>query len=1000
MKKNYFLLVVLAMFITKVQAQPTIAAPNPPVRTSTNVISLFSGAYTDVAGTDWFPFWSQSTVVTEVSIAGNPTKKYDNFNYQGVQFLSPINAANMDSLHLNVWTTNCTSLDVFLINQSTNTEQKVTVIPTLSGWNSFHIALSQYTNINLSNIGQFKFVSTPFGGTVVYLDNIYFYKSTSSPTLTSFTIPAQLVGAAPFTLTPPTSNSTGAFTYTSSNTNVATISGNTVTVVGVGTSIITASQAAAAPFLAGSTTASLVVSTPPPTVAASTPPVRVPAQVISLFSGAYTDVAGTDWFPSWSQSTIVTEELIVGNPTKKYSNFNYQGVQLQSPINVTAMNYLHIDVWTPNCTFLEVFLINQSTNTEQKVTLSPSLSGWNSFDIALSQYNTINLSNVGQLKFVGTNGSTVYLDNIYFFFVAGIPPVVTLTAPANNAVLYAPTNITITANASDDGTVAKVEFYNGATLLGEALNSPYSFIWNGVTAGTYAIRAKATDNVGLSTTTAAANIIVSGPTGDGFCATSINGDYKFKAETAGGIVTYTMSPQSRITGCAYSLIYIKEGSGGYSGTAMTAVGTDFIYTKTIANGVVTNVYFTYQVPSGGESNSQLNPEIYTVGTNCTGLTGIPTVNITSPANNANFVELSTVSISANATATNTITKVEFFRGNTLVGTDVNSPYSFDWLNAPAGNYNLVAKVTDNANLTTFSAIVPIVVNINNSVGYCGTIANGDYSYRIETIGGNVVFTMIPLGAIVGSTYAFIYVREGLTGPYPGYAMTKIGNNFRFTKAIANTTPISVYFTYQVPAGGENTSLLTPHSYTVGTNCLTTVPVSLVNYSAKINGNNVVVVSWSTLNEVNNDYYIIEKSTDGVNFSTLQKVFGTNTINKHDYAVIDQQPTKGINYYRLTQVDKDGKQTIYGVKSVNFSGKNTILSIYPNPLTSNQITVQLDKIANKLLVVQLVDIVGRIVSYQKINQSLNTLTINFSNKPSKGVYLLKIEGYEAIKLAIE
>ena len=85
---------------------------------------------------------------------------------------------------------------------------------------------------------------------------------------------------------------------------------------------------------------------------------------------------------------------------------------------------LHLDIWTPNCTAFDVFLINTTPAlVEQKVTLNPTLSGWNSFDIDLAQYNTIALNNIGQLKLVGTpfGTSTVYLDNFYFWRSGGLP---------------------------------------------------------------------------------------------------------------------------------------------------------------------------------------------------------------------------------------------------------------------------------------------------------------------------------------------------------------------------------------------------------------------------------------------------------------------------------------------------------------------------------------------------------------------------------------------------
>jgi hypothetical protein len=81
-------------------------------------------------------------------------------------------------------------------------------------------------------------------------------------------------------------------------------------------------------------------------------------------------------------------------------------------------------------------------------------------------------------------------------------PVVTITSPVNGNTFTAPANITINANATDsDGTIAKVEFFNGSTKLGEDATSPYSFAWSNVAAGTYSVKAVATDDRGGQATT-------------------------------------------------------------------------------------------------------------------------------------------------------------------------------------------------------------------------------------------------------------------------------------------------------------------------------------------------------------------------------------------------------------------------------------------------------------------------------------------------------------------
>lgn len=89
------------------------------------------------------------------------------------------------------------------------------------------------------------------------------------------------------------------------------------------------------------------------------------------------------------------------------------------------------------------------------------------------------------------------------------PPAASLTSPAAGASFYAPASIVLSANASDsDGTVTKVEFYQGTTLLGAASSAPYTYVWAGVAAGSYTLSAKATDNFGSVTTSTPVTVTV------------------------------------------------------------------------------------------------------------------------------------------------------------------------------------------------------------------------------------------------------------------------------------------------------------------------------------------------------------------------------------------------------------------------------------------------------------------------------------------------------------
>jgi len=89
------------------------------------------------------------------------------------------------------------------------------------------------------------------------------------------------------------------------------------------------------------------------------------------------------------------------------------------------------------------------------------------------------------------------------------PPLINISSPTKSASFFDPATITIDASTSDpDGTVTKVEFYNGITKLGEITSAPWSYTWKEVKEGTYSITAAATDNSGSRTVSSAVTIVV------------------------------------------------------------------------------------------------------------------------------------------------------------------------------------------------------------------------------------------------------------------------------------------------------------------------------------------------------------------------------------------------------------------------------------------------------------------------------------------------------------
>ena len=113
-----------------------------------------------------------------------------------------------------------------------------------------------------------------------------------------------------------------------------------------------------------------------------------------------------------------------------------------------------------------------------------------------------------------TDGNVTLQAATLAYAISNNPPSATLTNPINNSTFSIPTNISLSAIASDsDGIVSKVEFFQGNTKLGESTNAPYIFTWSNAPVGDFLLRAVATDNGGLSYTSRPVEIFVNGTGG-------------------------------------------------------------------------------------------------------------------------------------------------------------------------------------------------------------------------------------------------------------------------------------------------------------------------------------------------------------------------------------------------------------------------------------------------------------------------------------------------------
>lgn len=163
----------------------------------------------------------------------------------------------------------------------------------------------------------------------------------------------------------------------------------------------------------------------------------------------------------------------------------------------------------------------------------------------------------------------------------------------------------------------------------------------------------------------------------------------------------------------------------------------------------------------------------------------------------------------------------------------------------------------------------------------------------------------------------------------------------------------------------------------------TLPVELISFTLKNEGNSVIL-EWSTASELNNDFFTVERSSDGKNFSRLGQVKGMGTVSHlTDYSFIDKNNYSEINFYRLSQTDFDGTSEMLGIKSVRArlnGGPN--YTIYPNPA---QDVISITSPSGRVKSLNILDFSGK--SVLKLSQDQIEVEINISSVKS-GVYLLQ------------
>lgn len=185
-----------------------------------------------------------------------------------------------------------------------------------------------------------------------------------------------------------------------------------------------------------------------------------------------------------------------------------------------------------------------------------------------------------------------------------------------------------------------------------------------------------------------------------------------------------------------------------------------------------------------------------------------------------------------------------------------------------------------------------------------------------------------------------------------------------------------------------------------------LPITLLNFAARHYSDNSVLVDWQTVNELDNKGFYVQRSIDGKEFKDLTFVIGNGTTgNLSSYEFIDQEYWSGTAYYRLKQVDSNGKTMLTRTVSVERSFTNLPFTLYPNPNRAGG-ELHLRGITNKLSIqnLQIISITGQqVLLNPTIKTTFDGIAIDLPQRMAKGIYIVQFVtefGMQNYKFVIE
>ena len=176
---------------------------------------------------------------------------------------------------------------------------------------------------------------------------------------------------------------------------------------------------------------------------------------------------------------------------------------------------------------------------------------------------------------------------------------------------------------------------------------------------------------------------------------------------------------------------------------------------------------------------------------------------------------------------------------------------------------------------------------------------------------------------------------------------------------------------------------------------TALPVELTYFQTEVADNQKINIRWETATEINSSHFVLERSRDAANYKSIANIEAAGSSNtKKKYSFTDESALFGTNYYRLSQIDRDGTKQIFRPQAVIIDDTYLPFGVFPNPSTATNFNVKVEDSDEASL--NLTDFSGRVIplNINKLTQTiLEIMPLEFLKS---GTYILEVQTLGSLK----